>query len=99
MLSTTSTASRLTRGSPPVRRTFVTPRPTSNAVSRVSSAGCIRRSCGSNSTPSAGMQYVQRKLHLYAVQQRKGVTCGAVRGGCECEGLSEALTSVSETRG
>ena len=61
-----------TVGSPPVRRMLSIPRrSTINLAMRSISSKVSRSSRGSQSSPSAGMQYVQRKLHRSVTEMRK----------------------------
>ena len=56
MRATTSTRLRRRIGSPPVRRTWVTPRPTMTETTRTSSSSLSISGLGIQSSPSAGMQ-------------------------------------------
>mmetsp|Transcript_87857 Transcript_87857/g.138686 ORF Transcript_87857/g.138686 Transcript_87857/m.138686 type:complete len:200 (+) Transcript_87857:491-1090(+) len=61
-------------GSPPVRRTFLTPRPT-KTDNNVFNSSVFRRSGFAfgviGSSPSSGMQYLQRRLHRSVREIRK----------------------------
>mmetsp|Transcript_13857 Transcript_13857/g.40160 ORF Transcript_13857/g.40160 Transcript_13857/m.40160 type:complete len:234 (-) Transcript_13857:71-772(-) len=59
---TTSTRSRRTVGSPPVKRILLTPPSASSLAIRKISSAVSSRDAGVRSTPSAGIQYVQRRL-------------------------------------
>ena len=62
---------RRTRGSPPVRRTFRTPQATAaRAISKSSSTEQMS-SCRFFSTPSAGIQYRQRRSHRSVTDRRR----------------------------
>ena len=69
-MRTSSGRSRRTSGSPPVSRTSETPIAASNRASRAISSKLRISSRRSHSRPSAGMQYVQRKLHLSVTETR-----------------------------
>src|SRR5262249_27103014 len=58
-------------GSPPVIFSPRTPRRTNSASSRVSSSNVSSSSLGSHWRPSAGMQYVHRKLHRSVTEIRR----------------------------
>ena len=72
--ATTSSRCLATNGSPPVNRTLVMPSlVTAMRSRRVSSS--VRSSCspGNQSSPSAGMQYVQRRLQRSVSDTRRSV--------------------------
>ena len=71
--ATMSTRSGRSSGSPPVRRTSVTPAETAIATIRTSSSADSRSGLGSQATPSAGMQYVHRRLQRSITDTRKSV--------------------------
>mmetsp|Transcript_10732 Transcript_10732/g.26445 ORF Transcript_10732/g.26445 Transcript_10732/m.26445 type:complete len:231 (+) Transcript_10732:1468-2160(+) len=60
-------------GSPPVSRTLVTPACTNRRARRRISGVVSRCEAGVRDTPSAGMQYVQRRLHLSVRLMRRYV--------------------------
>src|SRR4051812_15757237 len=65
--------SGLTNGSPPVNRTSRTPSETARRISLTSSSAERRSSPGIQSSPSAGMQYVHRRLHRSVTDTRRSV--------------------------
>ena len=69
-IPTSTGTSRRTSGSPPVSRTSSTPIAARIPTSRVISSKESTWSRPSHSRPSAGMQYVQRKLHLSVTDTR-----------------------------
>ena len=70
--STMSVKSFLTVGSPPVRRTFLTPPSFANNFTKRSISSVVNKSSfGAKSIPSSGMQYRHRKLHLSVRDIRK----------------------------
>src|SRR3954471_21261858 len=74
-IRTRSGRSRRIRGSPPVSRTSETPIAASRRTSRAVSSNVSTSSRGSHCSPSAGMQYVQRKLHLSVTEMRTLSIC------------------------
>src|SRR5699024_536202 len=68
---TTSTTSRRSNGSPPVSRTSTMPRAAATWATRESSSVVRMFSLESQGTPSAGMQYVQRRLHTSVREMRR----------------------------
>src|SRR5919201_436671 len=74
-MRTSSGRSRRTSGSPPVSRTSSTPRAAKIRVSRAISSKLRISSRRNHSSPSAGMQYVQRKLHLSVTEIRTEPIC------------------------
>jgi hypothetical protein len=71
---TISTSSGRTVGSPPVSLTSVTPRPANTRTTRSISSTDSSSSLASHGSPSAGMQYVQRKLQRSVNETRRSVT-------------------------
>mmetsp|Transcript_2288 Transcript_2288/g.15219 ORF Transcript_2288/g.15219 Transcript_2288/m.15219 type:complete len:271 (-) Transcript_2288:35-847(-) len=62
-----------TVGSPPVSLIFSTPSETNSFASRKISSEVSRLFFGVSSTPSSGMQYKQRRLHLSVTEMRRYV--------------------------
>ena len=63
----------LTSGSPPVTRTFRIPSEAAASTARIISSSVSISSCRSLQTPSAGIQYRQRRLHRSVTDRRKYV--------------------------
>ena len=72
-------SSRRTSGSPPVRRTSWTPIAASSATIRAISSKLRISARSSHGSPSAGMQYWQRKLQRSVTDTRRSPICGRDR--------------------
>ena len=71
MPATTSTIERRSSGSPPVSRICRTPSPTNTPTTRSSSSSVSISGFGSQGSPSAGMQYVHRRLQRSVTETRR----------------------------
>ncbi len=60
-----------TRGSPPVMRTLPMPQVTATRAKATISSKRRMSSCPRAHTPSAGMQYVQRRLQRSVIERRR----------------------------
>jgi hypothetical protein len=91
-----------TVGSPPVIFSDRTPSRTNTATTLVSSSNVRRSSLGSQVRPSAGMQYVHRKLQRSVTETRRSSATrpnASTSGASEEAGLGASVISIASNQG